>query len=102
MIRGTWAGLMILATAAAAPGGDKPAAVVNGEAIPMAEVEAVLALRPQELFPITEAQQKLIRQEVVELLVSERLMKQYLAKNAPAIDPGEVDKQMSALVESLK
>src|SRR5262245_29698456 len=102
MVRRMWAGLAILAIATTALGRDKPAAVVNGEAIPMAEVEAVLALRPQELFPIPEAQQKLIRQEVVELLISEKLMKQYLAKNAPAIDVVEVEKQMAALVESLK
>src|SRR5439155_26679453 len=102
LIRAGCAILVMLATAAAALGRDKPAAVVNGEAIPMSEVEAVLALRPQELFPITEAQQKLIHQEVLEMLISEKLMKQYLAKNATAIDPGEVEKQMAALVESLK
>ncbi len=101
-VRGTWAALVILATAVGALGRDKPAAVVNGEPIPMSDVEAVLAMRPQELFPITEAQQKLIRQEVVEMLISEKLMKQYLAKNAPPIDPAEVEKQMAALVESLK
>jgi peptidyl-prolyl cis-trans isomerase C len=97
-----WAGLVILAAAATALGGDKPAAVVNGEAIPMGEVEAVLALRPKELFPIPESQEKLIRQEALEVLISERLMKQYLAKNGPPIDATEVEKQMAALVESLK
>src|SRR5262249_24370078 len=102
LFRGGWGGRVILATAAGAVGRDKPAAVVNGEPIPMADVEAVLALRPQELFPITEAQQKLIRQEIVEMLISEKLMKQYLAKHAPSIDPSEVEKQMGALVESLK
>src|SRR5262245_12017689 len=101
-MKGTWAALVILVIAAAVQGKDKPAAVVNGETIPMAEVEAVLALRHQELVPITEAHQKLIRQEALEVLISEKLMKQYLAKNGPPIDPDEVEKQMAALVESLK
>lgn len=82
--------------------GQKIAAKVNGEAIPMSEVEAVLAMRPKQPFPIPEAQQKLIRQEVLEMLISERLMKQYLAKHAPPLDPAEFNRQMAALVESLK
>jgi len=102
LIAGSWAALAILAITVPAPARDKPAAIVNGETISAAEVDAVMSLRPQELFPITEAQQKLIRQEVLEMLISEKLMKQYLAKNAPPIDPSEVDKQMGALVESLK
>jgi peptidyl-prolyl cis-trans isomerase C len=101
-ICGIWANLVVLAMATTALGRDKPAAVVNGEPIPMSEVEEVLAMRPQELFPITEAQQKLIRQEVIEMLISEKLMKQYLAKSAPPVDSAEVEKQMAALVESLK
>lgn len=80
----------------------KPAATVNGEPIPMTEVEAILALRPAQPFPIPDAQQRLIRHEVIEMLVSERLMKQYLAKHAPPVDQGEVQKQMAALIESLK
>ncbi|MCX7700639.1 MAG: peptidylprolyl isomerase [Gemmataceae bacterium] len=81
---------------------DRPAAIVNGEIIPWAEVEAVLSLRPKELFPLTEAQQRLIKTEVLEVLISERLMKQFLAQHAPPIDPAEVEKQIRALAESLK
>jgi parvulin-like peptidyl-prolyl isomerase len=102
LLGGSWAGLVILVTATSVLGRDKPAAIVNGEIVPEADVEAVLAMRPAELFPITDAQQKLIRQEVLEMLISEKLMKQYLAKNAPPINPAEVEQQMTALVESLK
>ncbi len=80
----------------------KPAAVVNGEPIPMADVQAALALRPAELFPVSDAQRRLQLQEIVELLISEKLMKQFLAKNAPPVEEAEVNKQMAALVESLK
>jgi peptidyl-prolyl cis-trans isomerase C len=81
---------------------ERPAAVVNGEVIPISEVEAALANRPKELFPLSEAQQRLIKTEVLEMLISERLMKQFLAQNAPPIDPKEVEAQMRALAESLK
>ena len=81
---------------------ERVAAIVNGETILMSEVEAVLATRPKEIFPISEAQQRLIRMEILEVLINERLMKQFLAEHAPPIDPKEVDKQMQALIESLK
>ncbi len=92
--------LTLLASAAAAR--DRPAAIVNGEVIPLAEVEAVLAMRPKELFPLSEAQQRLIKTEVLEILISERLMKQFLAQHAPPIDPSQVNKHWQALVDSLK
>jgi len=50
LIRGVWAGLVFCKAPRPRSAADKPAAVVNGEAIPTSEVEAVLALRPQELF----------------------------------------------------
>jgi peptidyl-prolyl cis-trans isomerase C len=81
---------------------DKPAAVVNGDPISMADVEAMLALRPAELFPIPEAQKRLIRHEILELLISERLMKQFLAKHAPPVEPAEINRQMAALTDALK
>jgi peptidyl-prolyl cis-trans isomerase C len=97
-----WAVLAVLVIAAPVLGQAKTAATVNGEPIPLAEVEAVIALRPAELFPISQAQQKLLRREVLESLISEKLMKQYLAKNGPPVDKGEIDRQMAALAESLK
>src|SRR5437764_12117264 len=98
----TGAGLVVLMIGGAAMGQGKSAATVNGEAIPMADVEAVLAMRPPEPFPIPVAQQRLLRREALEALISDKLMRQYLAKNAPPIDPNEVSKQIAALTESLQ
>lgn len=96
------AGLALLAMAGPVFGQGKPAAVVNGESIPMAEFEAAMAMRPHELFPVSAAQQRLQRQEILELLISEKLMKQFLAKNAPPIGNADIDRQMLVLAESLK
>jgi parvulin-like peptidyl-prolyl isomerase len=100
-----WASVAVmacLALALPAHGQNKPAAMVNGEPIPVADVQAALALRPAELFPVSEAQRRLQLQEIIELLISEKLMKQFLAKNAPPVDEAEVNKQWTALAESLK
>ena len=43
-----WAALAILAGPATAQN-MKPAAVVNGESIPLSEIDAVMAMRPPEL-----------------------------------------------------
>jgi parvulin-like peptidyl-prolyl isomerase len=97
-----WAMAVALAVGARAGAQGKVAAVVNGEPIPMAEVDAVMAMRPPELFPVPQQQKRQLQQEVLDGLVSERLMRQYLAKHGPAIDPAEVDRQMAALAESQK
>jgi parvulin-like peptidyl-prolyl isomerase len=103
MRRVAWAGwALLLVTASSGFGQIKPAAMVNGEPISAADVEAVLAQRPAELFPLPEAQKQLIRREVLEELISQRLMKQYLARNAEPLDPAEIGKQMATLAISLK
>src|SRR5947209_1646735 len=107
-MRGSTAGwaraavLVALAVGGRAGAQGKTAAVVNGEPIPMAEVDAVFAMRPPELFPVPQTQKRQLQQEVLDGLVSERLMRQYLAKHGPTIDTAEVDRQMSALAESQK
>lgn len=94
--------LVWLAMSAPALAEGKPAAIVNGEPIPMADFQAALALRPAELFPVSASQEKLLHQEIIELLISDKLMKQFLAKNAPPVDAAELNKQMAALLASLK
>jgi peptidyl-prolyl cis-trans isomerase C len=94
--------LLLLLAGAASAQSSKPAAIVNGEAIPMSEIDAVLATRPAELIPLPEAQKRLFRQEILERLIAEKLMNQFLAKYGPAIAPKEVQKQLDALTESQK
>jgi len=80
----------------------KPAAVVNGETIPMSEVEAVLALQPPTPTLMTEAQKRELRQNALNMLLEDRLLRQFLAKNAPAVQPADVEKEVVELREALK
>jgi peptidyl-prolyl cis-trans isomerase C len=81
----------------------KPAAVVNGTAITMAEVEAILkqAALPSAT-PLTEEQKKQMRTEAVGLLIDDLLLQQFLRKNGPRIATAEVDKRVAELADSLK
>ncbi len=80
---------------------DTVAATVNGEAIRLAEVDAMLArFRPDGL--LTGAQTKRLREAVLDELVDEVLIKQHLAKTGPATDRQEIDKHMAALVAAQK
>jgi peptidyl-prolyl cis-trans isomerase C len=85
---------------AAAPA--KPAAVVNGEPILMAELEAVLKNQPPPPTPLTEAQRKELQRMALDVLVDEMLMNQFLRKNARRVEPAEVTKQLAELEAALK
>jgi parvulin-like peptidyl-prolyl isomerase len=80
----------------------KPAAVVNGEAIPLSEIEAVLALQPPTPTPMSEAQKRDMRHNALNMLVEDRLLRQFLAKNAPPVQPTEVEKEVNDLRDALK
>jgi len=80
----------------------KPVAVVNGEAIPRAEFDAVLKLRPQAVIPLAAAHQRQIHEQIVAVLVDEVLLRQFLAKHTPPADANAVDRQFQALADSLK
>jgi parvulin-like peptidyl-prolyl isomerase len=80
----------------------KPAAVVNGEAISFAEVEAVLKQRPPTATQPTEAQQRQLRLDALSMLMDDLLMQQFLRKNGPKTEPAEVDRQLVALQANLK
>jgi parvulin-like peptidyl-prolyl isomerase len=84
-----------------AAGQDKPAAVVNGEAISIAEVMAVLEARPSPV-PLTAAQQRELRQSALDMLIDDLLMRQFLRKNALPAQPAEVQKEVQELTDALK
>src|SRR5262245_30791440 len=99
MDRRTWmaAGLVVRAAVGrlvAAPGRRPPkavpAAVVNGVAISMAEVQAVLALaEPAPLAP-TESQRRQRHVEALGLLIDNVLMRHFLAKHTEPVTPAEL------------
>jgi peptidyl-prolyl cis-trans isomerase C len=53
-------------------------------------------------MPLTEAQKKQMQMEAIGMLIDDILMQQFLRKNAPHLDPNEVNKKMAELEESLK
>lgn len=98
---GLW---VILASSLAAQTGStsRPAALVNGEPIALAEVEQVLKLQGPSATPMSEAQKKQARQEVLSMMIDDVLMQQFLRKHAPKVDPAEVNKRLAELEASLK
>jgi len=76
------------------------AATVNGQAITLSELDAVVNANLPNV-PITAAQRRHLRATLVEDLIDEALLKQFLAKNGPKVDPAELEAQMKALTAQL-
>ncbi len=76
-------------------------AVVNGEPIPRAELDAALAQRPPVVTPLTAAQQRQMQEEALSALIDERLVRQFLAKSAPPVSKADIDRQIAALQRGL-
>jgi parvulin-like peptidyl-prolyl isomerase len=83
-----------------AANGNKPAAVVNGEVIRFAEVDALIKARPG-VVPLTKAQKVELYTSALEMLIDDMLIRQYLRKNAPPPNPAEVEKEWHDLKEAL-
>jgi peptidyl-prolyl cis-trans isomerase C len=80
----------------------KPAAVVNGEPIPLAQLEVVLAREGPKAVQLPEAKQREMRLGTLGMLIDELLLAQYLRQNGPRVDPAEVDKKVAETAEGLK
>lgn len=78
------------------------AATVNGEPIRLDEVDAILKKQPTFGGPLTAAQVKQLRAEVVNDLVEDLLLKQHLKRHGPKVEPAEVEKQFQALLALLR
>jgi peptidyl-prolyl cis-trans isomerase C len=90
-----------LAQPPAATTGANAAATVNGESITLADVDAVLK-HTLPLTPLTAAQRRQMRVEVLSDMVDDLLLRQFLRKNGPKVDPAEIDSQLKAFGEKLK
>jgi parvulin-like peptidyl-prolyl isomerase len=77
------------------------AALVNGEAITLGEVDAVIRQRPAPLTPPTIAQVRQLRFEILAGLIDDLLVRQFLRENGPKVDASEIDKQVAALEKAL-
>jgi parvulin-like peptidyl-prolyl isomerase len=99
------AGLAIFGAGASAQkpaAADKPAAIVDGVAISMAEVDALIKQAGPMATTPTEGQHRQMQHDAVNMLIDDLLMQQFLKKNAPKIEPAEVNKRLTELDEAMK
>ncbi len=86
----------------AAPAGAKPPAVVNGEAIGKAEFdEALKQVAGPNPAPLTEEQRHGQAMQVLDMLIDDKLMHQFIAKNAAPAPPAEVSARVAAVEAEL-
>jgi peptidyl-prolyl cis-trans isomerase C len=83
------------------PDANTAAATVNGESIALADVDALLK-STLPLTPLTASQKRQMRIEVLADMVDDLLLRQFLRKNGPKVDPAEIDAQLKAFGEKLK
>jgi len=77
-----------------------PAATVNGEPVALADVDAVIR-HTLPNAPINANQLRSLRREVTQDLIDDALLRQFLTKNAPKVDPAEIAAQLKAFGEKL-
>jgi peptidyl-prolyl cis-trans isomerase C len=77
------------------------AALVNGEAITLAEVDDIIKQQGPPLTAPTARQIRAMRVEVVTAMVDDLIIRQYLRANGPRIDPSEIEKQIVTLKQTL-
>lgn len=100
-MRYSFIALALSTVALAQPPGAPDAATVNGDKITLAEVDAVLK-QTLPLTPLTAAQRRQMRVEVLSDMVDDLLVRQFLRKNGPKVDPAEIDAQLKAFGEKLQ
>jgi peptidyl-prolyl cis-trans isomerase C len=76
------------------------AARVNGEPITIGEIDAILKADLPGA-PLSPAQHRSLRRALLDDLVDEKLLRQFLAKHAPKVDQAELDAQMTAFKAAL-
>ncbi|HKB41501.1 MAG TPA: SurA N-terminal domain-containing protein, partial [Gemmataceae bacterium] len=79
----------------------KVVANVNGESIGLDEVDTALQQRPRQA-PLTAAEQRQQRQEVLSGMIDDLLMRQFLRQHGPKVDQSEIDQAFAALETSQK
>jgi peptidyl-prolyl cis-trans isomerase C len=83
----------------------KPAAVVNGQSITLAEVDAavkVMSGTMQVAVQVPETRRRQMRLDALGVLVDNLLLQQYLRKNAAPADPKEMARHIADLESALK
>jgi parvulin-like peptidyl-prolyl isomerase len=89
-------------TEAATAQATRPVAVVNGEPITLADVDAIFKARSIESMKLTADDYREMRKESLNMLIDERLVQQFLRKSAPAVSPAQVNRSLRELQGALK
>jgi parvulin-like peptidyl-prolyl isomerase len=84
---------------AAPPAVDPAAATVNGEPVRLAEVDAELLRRPAA-DPLSPADKRDLRRAVTDELIDDLLVRQFLTKHGPPVEPAEVEQHLKALEQA--
>lgn len=92
-------GLLAMSAPAAdpKPAPDNVAANVNGEVIRIDEIDAVVRRRPPGGVPLSASQTRRLRLAVLDGLIDDVLLKQFLGRTGPAVEPAEIDRLMGGL-----
>jgi peptidyl-prolyl cis-trans isomerase C len=77
------------------------AATVNGESITLAELDVALGASIPTV-PLTVSQRRQLRTSLLNELIDDRLLKQFLAKSGTKVDPAEIEAQMTLLTVKLR
>jgi parvulin-like peptidyl-prolyl isomerase len=88
-------------TAQSLSGGSKPAAVVNGEVITRADLDAALRQAGPAMAHLTEAERKQLPMKALGVLIDQALLRQFLTRNHVQVDAGEVNLKMAELEHAL-
>jgi parvulin-like peptidyl-prolyl isomerase len=80
---------------------DKPAAIVNGEVIPLSELQQVLDRLPRSPNPLTAEQKRDMRKMALDMLIDDTLLRQFLKRSGIAVNPADVNKEIEDLRQGL-
>src|SRR5207249_4286264 len=69
--------------------------------IPMAEVQTILEQRKSPVA-LTDRQKQEMKHAVLDMLIEDAIMRQYLHKTVPAPPPAEIQKEMAKVLDFLK
>jgi peptidyl-prolyl cis-trans isomerase C len=84
------------------PAAPRPAALVNGEAISMADLEAEMRRNGPVAVQMPSNIRREVQRQALATLIDNLLLEQFLLTNAPAASPADVEKKMVELAEELK
>ena len=76
------------------------AATVNGEPVPLARVDAVIQAQLAST-PLSATQLRALRRDVASEIVDEVLLREFLNKHGPKVEPAEIDRHLRAFSAGL-